>query len=130
GVGGGGGGRGGGAEGGRGGGAPRGTGLDLDERTGGGRGGGLRHRVRRGERDRIGGGDGLGCGEGEKLVHRPPGALGREIPECAVERVARRARRPGGLQALAIKTPGNVRTHRPGPTPHPPDPPPPTPSRR
>ncbi len=75
-------------------------------------GGGLRHRIRRCKRDRIGGGDGPWRGEAEKLVHRPSGALGRQIPERAVERVARRARRHGGLQALAIKPAGNVRGHR------------------
>ena len=32
-------------------------------------------------------------------------ALGREIPERAVERIARRARGHCGLQALAIETP-------------------------
>ena len=43
-------------------------------------------------------------------MHRPPRALGREIPERAVECVARRARRHGGLQTLAIEAAGE----RPG----------------
>jgi len=86
--------------------------LDLEQRALGGRGGGLRHRLRRRERDRQGGGDGLGRREAEKLVHRPCGAFGRQIPERAVERVARRAARHGRLQAFAIKPASNVRGHR------------------
>ena len=51
---------------------------------------------------------GLGGGKPEQLVHRPPGALGRKIPERAVERVARRARRHRVLQRLAIEAARDV----------------------
>src|SRR5262249_41376770 len=47
-----------------------------------------------------------------ELVHGASRALGRQIPECAIERVARRARRHGRLQGLAIETAGDVRAHR------------------
>ncbi len=81
--------------------------LDLEQRTIGGLGGGLRHRIRRCERDRIGGGERLRHGKPYELVHRPLGALGGQVPERAVDRVARRAGRHRGLQALAIESLGD-----------------------
>ena len=44
------------------------------------------------ERNRIGGGERLRGGQAGELMHRPAGALGLEIPERAIERIARSAR--------------------------------------
>ena len=45
-------------------------------------------------------------------MHRSSGTLGRQIPERAVERVARPARRHRRLQSVAIETAGDLRFHR------------------
>ena len=51
-------------------------------------------------------------GKPGKLMHRAPAALGLEIPECAVERIASGARRHGLLQADAVETGGELRLQR------------------
>src|SRR5439155_1080147 len=84
----------------------------LEQRALARRGSGARHGVRRGERDRVGGGDRLGRVHAEQLVDRSSGRLRFEVPERAVERVARRARHDGRLQPLAIKPAADLRAHR------------------
>ena len=54
---------------------------------------------------------GRGGGRPGELVDRPAGALGLQVPEGAVERVAGGARRHGLLQGLAVEPGGKPRRH-------------------
>ena len=77
--------------------------LDLEELASGRGLRRRRHHLRRAERDRVGGGQRLRGGEPGELMRGLSGALGLEIPERAVERIARRAGRHGLLQRHAVE---------------------------
>ncbi len=77
--------------------------LDLEQSAAGCFGCLFRHDLGLGERDRVGGDERLRRRQAGELVHRPAGALGREVPERAIERVAGGARRHRLLQAAAIE---------------------------
>jgi hypothetical protein len=87
--------------------------LDLEQRAAGGLshgfGGGRSHGGGGPKRDRKGGGERVRGGETCELMDRTPAALGFEIPECAIERIAGGTGRHRDLQAPAIETAGEQR---------------------
>ena len=63
------------------------------------------------ERNRVGGGDWSRCGQPGQIVRGPAGALGSEIPEGAIERIARGTGRHCMLQSMAIEALLYLRAH-------------------
>ncbi len=85
--------------------------LDLEQCAGGDLGGGRGHGVGRRQRDRKSGGEGVRGGQAGERVNRAPAALGLEVPERAVERIAGGPGRHRVLQSLAVETGGEPRPH-------------------
>ena len=86
--------------------------FDFEERAVGRPLGGCRHRRGRRERDGVGGSRGFGRRQARERMHPRAGALGRKIPESAVERIACRARWQRPLQRRAVEAAGDVGAHR------------------
>jgi hypothetical protein len=86
--------------------------LDLEQRAAGGLLGRGRHDGWRRKRNRVGGRERLWGRQARQLVHGRAALLGAQVPERAVERVARRTLRHRGLQGGALEAARERVRHR------------------